>query len=185
MIPSVHVCPIHNCELVDTVLPNKGRCATLIPLEQIISTSGVKTSAEYEETNINEIDAIKLARDGKSALQSLKNEVRVEYGLGYTHLIFRWVDSDGKKYDEETLIIYGISCKDALALGLKHEQKSIIVKDDKGCKKVVLTDCFDNTRRAVNLEGIYEVYPPRQSYFHTEYSIEKVFENKQIGSIAN
>ncbi len=77
----------------------------------------------------NEIDAIKLARDGKSALQSLKNEVRVEYGLGYTHLIFRWVDSDGKKYDEETLIIYGISCKDALALGLKHEQKSIIVKD--------------------------------------------------------
>lgn len=53
LIPSVHVCPIHNCELVDTVLPNKGRCATLIPLEQIISTSGVKTSAEYEETNIN------------------------------------------------------------------------------------------------------------------------------------
>ncbi len=133
----------------------------------------------------NEIDAIKLARDGKSALQSLKNEVRVEYGLGYTHLIFRWVDSDGKKYDEETLIIYGISCKDALALGVKHEQKSIIVKDDKGCKKVVLTDCFDNIRRAVNLEGIYEVYPPRQSYFHTGYSIEKVFENKQIGSIAN
>ena len=53
LIPSVHVCPIHNCELVDTVLPNKGRSATLIPLEQIISTSGVKTSAEYEEANIN------------------------------------------------------------------------------------------------------------------------------------
>ena len=45
----------------------------------------------------NEIDSIKLARDGKSALQSLKNEVRAGYGLGYTHLIFRWVDSDGKK----------------------------------------------------------------------------------------
>ncbi len=122
-----------------------------------------------------EIDAIKLARDGKSALQSLKKEVRVEYGLGYTHLILRWVDTDGKKYDEETLIIYGISCKDAIDLGTKYKQNPIIVKDDKGSKEVVLTDCFDNIRKAVNLEGIYEVHTPRPSYFQTEYSIEKIF----------
>ena len=90
-----------------------------------------------------------------------------------------------KKYDEETLIIYGISCKDAIDLGTKYKQNPIIVKDDKGSKEVVLTDCFDNIRKAVNLEGIYEVHPPRPSYFQTEYSIEKIFENKQIGSIAN
>lgn len=53
LIPTIHVCPIHNCELVDTVLPNKGRCATLIPLEQIILTSDLETSAVYEESNIN------------------------------------------------------------------------------------------------------------------------------------
>ena len=133
----------------------------------------------------NEIDVIKLAREGKSALQSLKNEVRARYGLGYTHLIFRWVDTGGTKYDEETLIIYGISCKDAIDLGTKYKQKPIIVKDDKGCKEVVSADGLDNIRRAVNLEEIYNVHPPRPSYFQTEYSIEKIFKNKQIGSIAN
>ncbi len=53
LIPSIHVCPFHNCELVDTVLPNKGRSATLIPLEQIISSSGVGKVVEYKEDDIN------------------------------------------------------------------------------------------------------------------------------------
>ncbi len=57
LIPSVHVCPLHNCELIDTVLPNRGRCATLIPLEQIISTYGLDKAVEYEEEDVNIIVA--------------------------------------------------------------------------------------------------------------------------------
>lgn len=111
--------------------------------------------------------------------------MRTKYGLGYSHLIFRWVDTDGKKYDEETLIIYGISGKVAMAVGTKYNRMSIIVKDDKGCREVTSTDCVDNIHRETNLEGIYEVHPPRPSYFQTEYSLEKVFENKRTTDIAN
>lgn len=168
--------------------------------------------------------ADKLAREGKSALQSLKSEVRKTYNLGFSHLISRWVDPDGTPYDEEALLIYGISYDDAMALGAKYNQKSIIVKDDKGCREVVSTAFVDDsgkqykvgdTIRTFNLSGdtplniatatdifskkqsgpssspvkqnrpftlkeVYEVEPPRPSYFQTSYSVEKIFENKEL-----
>ena len=54
LIPSVHVCPIHNCELVDTTIPNtKKRSCISMPLEQIISENGINKTIEYEADNIN------------------------------------------------------------------------------------------------------------------------------------
>lgn len=54
LIPSVHVCPFHNCELVDTAIPNsKQRNAILMPLEQLIFENRIEQTAEYETDNIN------------------------------------------------------------------------------------------------------------------------------------
>lgn len=54
LIPSVHVCPFHNCELFDTAIQNtKQRNAILMPLEQIITENGIVQTAEYEADNIN------------------------------------------------------------------------------------------------------------------------------------
>ncbi len=53
-VPSVHVCPVHSCNLIDTAIPNtKQRNSILIPLEQIISENGIEATAEYEAENIN------------------------------------------------------------------------------------------------------------------------------------
>lgn len=54
LIPSVHLCPLHGCELVDTAIQNtKQRNRILMPLEQIISENGIAQAAEYEADNIN------------------------------------------------------------------------------------------------------------------------------------
>lgn len=53
-IPSVHVCPLHNCILVDTAILNtKRRHSSLFPLEQIIAENGIDETVEYEADNIN------------------------------------------------------------------------------------------------------------------------------------
>lgn len=53
-IPSVHVCALHNCELVDTAIPNnKQRSCIMMPLEQIIAENGIGETVEYEADNIN------------------------------------------------------------------------------------------------------------------------------------
>ena len=48
--------------------------------------------------------AIELAKEGKSALQKLKAEVR-KMGYGFNHLISCWVDTDGTDYDEEAIFM--------------------------------------------------------------------------------
>jgi len=53
-VPSVRVCPKHNCNLIDTAIPNtKQRNSILMPLEQIISENGIDETAEEEAENIN------------------------------------------------------------------------------------------------------------------------------------
>ena len=53
-IPSVRVCALHNCELVDTAIPNtKQKSCIMIPLEQIIAENGIGETVEYEADDIN------------------------------------------------------------------------------------------------------------------------------------
>ena len=53
-IPPVHVCALHNCELVDTAIPNtKQRSCIMMPLEKIIAENGIVDTIEYEADNIN------------------------------------------------------------------------------------------------------------------------------------
>lgn len=53
-IPSVRVCALHNCEFVNTAMPNtKQRSCIMIPLEQIIAKNGIGEIVEYEADNIN------------------------------------------------------------------------------------------------------------------------------------
>lgn len=53
-IPSVHVCALHNCKLVDTAISNtKQRSCIMMPLEQIIAENGIGETVECESDNIN------------------------------------------------------------------------------------------------------------------------------------
>lgn len=51
-IPATHICPIHNCKLVDTPIPNtKTKNTILAPLEHVISACGEVKAIEYEPDN--------------------------------------------------------------------------------------------------------------------------------------
>lgn len=79
----------------------------------------------------------------KSNLISLKREVR-NLGYGFNELIARWVEFDenlGKNIssDERSLFIHGMQKNQAIKLGKKYEQSSIIVKDKNGCREICTT----------------------------------------------
>lgn len=76
----------------------------------------------------------------RQLLQDLKRAVR-GMDLGYTELVSRWVEQNpatgvNDASDERSVIIYGISLKDAMALGQKYDQSSIIYKSAGRCAEV-------------------------------------------------
>lgn len=53
LIPHIHVCPLHACELVNTSIPNtKTKNTILIPLEQIIAAEGIQETEELAADDI-------------------------------------------------------------------------------------------------------------------------------------
>lgn len=79
-------------------------------------------------------------RQNRQLLQELKRSVR-GMDLGYTELVSRWVEQNpdtgiNEASDERSVIIYGIGLQDAIALGQKYEQSSIIYKSAGKCAEV-------------------------------------------------
>lgn len=79
-------------------------------------------------------------RQNRQLLQELKRSVR-GMDLGYTELVSRWVEQNpdtgvNEASDERSVIIYGIELQDAIALGQKYEQSSIIYKSAGKCAEV-------------------------------------------------
>lgn len=79
----------------------------------------------------------------RSNMNSLKQEVR-KLGYGFNELIARWVEYDENAEknvasDERSLFIHGITKDQAMKLGKKYNQSSIIVKDESGCYEVCTT----------------------------------------------
>ncbi|MBQ2642895.1 MAG: hypothetical protein IJF94_03745 [Eubacterium sp.] len=54
----------------------------------------------------------------------------------YCHIVARWTNEKNEQIDESGMIIYGISLKDALRLGTKYSQDSVIYKDQNGLKRI-------------------------------------------------
>jgi len=78
---------------------------------------------------------------------SLKKDVR-QLGLGFNEFVGRWVEKNPEKgqneaSDENSLLIKGISFKDACMLGHKYEQASIIYKDKDRIVEVCTNDYED------------------------------------------
>lgn len=87
----------------------------------------------------------------------LKKDLRAK-GLGYIELLGRWVDPDTQiPEDEYSFLIPNISKKDALELGNKYGQYSIIYKDEDGCYEYSTHNDDEmkvgDTVRKFNLEG--------------------------------
>ena len=72
--------------------------------------------------------------ENKHRMTELKSDVRGK-GYGFIHLISRWVE-DGVAFDEESLLIPKCKEEDAIALGKKFEQSSVIVSHDNECKEI-------------------------------------------------
>lgn len=76
-------------------------------------------------------------QENRSKMAELKSIVR-NRGYGFTQFISRWVE-DGESFDEESLLIPNCKKEDALELGERFKQSSVIIKDKSGCKEICTT----------------------------------------------
>ena len=92
-------------------------------------------------------------KENKYLLAELKKFAK-EYG--FVEFVSRWVE-DGEAFDERSLFISNMPKKEAIALGKKYGQSSVIVKDEDGCYEVCTTP-FENFNagdivRRFNIDG--------------------------------
>lgn len=78
--------------------------------------------------------------ENMSLHRRLKADVRA-LKLGFNEFISRWVE-DGIAYDERSLLIPHITKEQAIALGEKYNQSSIIWKDENECVEIC-TNSFE------------------------------------------
>ncbi|MBO7730926.1 MAG: DUF3293 domain-containing protein [Methanobrevibacter sp.] len=147
-------------------------------------------------------------------MSKLKSEVR-KMGYGFIQMLSRWVE-DGEDFDEESLLIPDMKKSEAISLGKRYNQSSVIVNDKNGCVEICTTPfesykegdvvrkfnlgnnspmniedaeaIFSHQKsgpvskplkggKPFHLSEVYEVIPPRPSYFQKGYRIEKIFES--------
>ncbi len=72
-----------------------------------------------------------------------------DLGVGYVNTVARWIDEDGNPSDETSYIIYNISLKDAIDLGVKYHQHSIFYKDKSGLR-LISTNAEDGIGTVIN-----------------------------------
>lgn len=160
-------------------------------------------------SSIKEIDKVSLKKlgqflDGDSTfavirsdeMVELKSAVRNTLQLGYIQYQSRWTGAAGI-IEEESLLIPGIKQEDALKLGERFGQESIIYKDEESCREIWaieseehqagdiaricrsdIEDIFAKGTRETVTNGsfeLYEVIAPRPSYFQDAYSMRLVF----------
>lgn len=70
----------------------------------------------------------------------LKNYCKNKYG--FIEFVSRWVE-DGESFDERSVFIPGIQEDEAIVLGKKYDQSSVIVKSGDSCKEVCVIP-FEN-----------------------------------------
>ena len=68
-------------------------------------------------------------------LQLLKELKSLVKDYGFNEFISRWVE-DGESFDERSLLIHNIPKEEALKLGKRYNQASIIISDEDGCREV-------------------------------------------------
>ena len=92
-------------------------------------------------------------KENLAKMTELKADARK---YGFIQFISRWVEN-GEAFDERSLLIPNISVEDALALGRKYDQSSVIVKDENGCREIC-TNPFETFKpgdvvRVYNIDG--------------------------------
>lgn len=115
------------------------------------------------------------------ATKCLRQDIR-DLGLGYNEFVVRWAeaDKDGniKTSDEASFLISGIKKSDAIQLGEKYLQSSIIYSDGKTCEEIC-THAFTDLE---NIEWVpYEVVR-RFNVSHLDLTTAKeIFAGKVAG----
>jgi len=79
--------------------------------------------------------------ENKLRMNSLKLQVR-EMGYGFNQFISRWVE-DGQAFDKQSLLIPNITKDQAIFLGEKFEQSSIVIKDSESCREICINPFED------------------------------------------
>lgn len=128
-------------------------------------------------------------KENLNLLKELKNTVR-SMKLGFSEFVARWVETDADNpqnsiaSDERSLMIYNISMNDAIKLGKKYDQSSIIFKSKDKCAEVCtvpFTDWEGNEHKEGQIVRIFNVQSPKPLNINTAKAI---FE-KRLGGPAS
>ena len=124
----------------------------------------------------------------KSNLIQLRKDVR-ELGYGYNELIARWVEYDQEteqnvSSDERSLFIHSMTKNQALILGKKYKQSSVIIKDSSGCKEICTTPFnYEEDGKIINFEvgDVVRTYNISGDAVLNIKDAEEIFSGKQFG----
>jgi hypothetical protein len=129
----------------------------------------------------------KTKKENLSDLQELKGIVRNRLNLGFSEFVSRWTatDNDTNKVvtsDERSLMIYGISLKDAMELGKKYEQDSIIFKSKDQCAEVCTTPFMDYEGKEHKFDDVVRLFDVKSKTPLNLDMAKDIFENR-IGGL--
>ena len=106
--------------------------------------------------------------------RQLKADVR-SLGLGFNEFISRWVE-DGVAYDERSLLIPHITKKQAITLGEKYDQSSIIWKDKDTCIEICI-----NSFETYSPGDIVRTYNNMSTHILNIKQAEEIFAKRRGG----
>ena len=131
----------------------------------------------------------KTERENRSDLQELKRIVRDKLNLGFIELVARWVETNEKTgeseaSDERSLMVFNISLQDAMELGNKYEQSSIIFKSKDKCAEVCTTPFTDYEGKRHNVDDVIRMFDTKSNTMLKLNLAKDIFE-KRIGGPAS
>ncbi|WP_369695847.1 hypothetical protein [uncultured Clostridium sp.] len=118
----------------------------------------------------------------------MKSDIR-KLGLGYNELVARWVEYNTEEErnissDERSLFIHGISKNDAMRLGKKYHQSSVIIKDNNSCEEICTTPFpyEDNgSVKEFNIGDVVRTYNISGDKVLNIEDAKEIFANKKSG----
>lgn len=108
---------------------------TFYETKNINESSKSRIYSQLSDESDTKLAIISACRPDSDRTTELRSDV-LDLGCGYVNVVARWINEEGEPEDESSLIVYNISLDDAIKLGTKYEQHSIIYKDEDGLRLI-------------------------------------------------
>lgn len=150
---------------------------TFYETKNINETSKSRIYSQLSDESDTKLAIISACTSDSDRTTELRDDV-LDLGCGYVNVVARWINEEGDAEDESSLIIYNISLKDAIKLGTKYEQHSIIYKDENGLR-LISTNPDSESEYKIGQDITY--FDNSGTHFMNISDAEKIFAKQRQG----